>query len=395
MDVNVKSNGAIFEVSGKIKWEEIKNLYQQELEKFIKTVKIQGFRPGKAPPEVVERRYGEEIKAKAVGSKVSEILDLYSKEKKHWVDIVQNQEFVWSQVDDYINFSIKIEAIPRKKLDINVKLEKPEIKFSDDEVNREIEFLKERYAVAEDSDKSVISEEDIGVFDLVVKDVKTGKVNIKENDKVIYLKMAEDWFRNLVVGMRVGETKEVTVSTTRFSGKVTVTLKQIKNKVLPSNEDLAKALGYQSEAEMREDIKNKLLEDKKKRTLQIMYTNLILKIVEKNKVDLPKGLVAHMLEKYTNERHNLTQAQIESLAVFTASELVVLKNLKEDENIQVSDEEIKKYIKEEVFADKEVDEQTLNQLVANNDARERIEETIKLEKVRKMLEDKIVSQYLS
>ena len=101
-----KNIGTWFSVSGTISLDELKDIYTKELERYAKTVKVEGFRPGKAPLDIVEKRYGEEIKANSIREKIWEALEEETKKKNHWIKIYKIESLVWSQKGDNIEFSL-------------------------------------------------------------------------------------------------------------------------------------------------------------------------------------------------------------------------------------------------------------------------------------------------
>lgn len=120
MMINIQPRGeenkdAWFSVSGTISLDELKDVYARELERYSKTVKIEGFRAGKVPIDIVERRYGEEIKANSIKEKIWEALEEETKKKNHWIKIFKIESLVWSQKGDNIEFSLSCEVLPRKK----------------------------------------------------------------------------------------------------------------------------------------------------------------------------------------------------------------------------------------------------------------------------------------
>jgi trigger factor len=207
-----KDIGAWFSVSGTISLDELKDVYARELERYSKSVKIEGFRPGKAPLDIVERRYGEEIKANSIKEKIWEALEEETKKKNHWIKIYKIESLVWSQKGDNIEFSLSCEVLPRKKISLDVDLKKPDnfdTKVSDEDIKEEIEILKKRYTtVVDDTEQPELTENSSGVFDIFAKDIATARTYINQKDVFVDLTSAYDWFKKLVVGMKVGETRE-------------------------------------------------------------------------------------------------------------------------------------------------------------------------------------------
>lgn len=346
MNFEIKNiSPTIFEISGSFKEEEIKEVYQRELERLAKSVKIPGFRPGKVPIEIIERKYGEEAKNNAVRSKIADIIEQETKKKDKWIEVLSFETPVWSQKGDTIEFSIKFEVIPKKKIDLDVDVEKPQEKLdvSDDEVKREIDNLKERFAVLEEEkEKDTVSQDDVAVFDIIIKNIKTGRVTQKRISQIVNIQNSEEFFKKLVDGMKINEVREAVLG----DEKVRVTLKGIKIKVIPKEEDLAKTLGYNDEKEMYEDIKKRILNQKKNELKNSLYFSFIGKVAEKNQLSIPRTLFMQKFNEVVSRYPQIERKLAESQAILLSAEEILIKNIIEQDKIDISDEDIENYINE-------------------------------------------------
>lgn len=336
-----------YEISGSFLFDEIRELYNEELEKIRKEVKIPGFRPGKAPIEIIESRYGEEVKSSSVRRRILDVVKDETNKKEKWVDVIGYRNLVWNERNGEINFSVEVEVIPRKKLDLDVKVNKgkdDEIRVSDEEVKREIELLRERYATLENSDKDEIGADDIGVFDLTVKDIRTGRTISREKDRILDMSRVENWFKNIALGMKKGESKESVVYFEGGDKKIFVLLKDIKRKSLPSEEDLAKTLGFDSVEKLKEDIAKRIEENRRNSLIETKYLEYIFKVAEKNKIQPPRGLISNNFEDIKNRNPNMSDEDAQNLAIFRATERVILMNFAEDNDIEVAESDVEDFI---------------------------------------------------
>ena len=121
-----------WQVEGELSFADIEKEYNEILEEIRKEVDIPGFRKGRAPLHIVESRFGDRAKNDAVGKKIFEIL----KSREEWLSPVGIKDLVWNEKDGKITFSVKVEVIPRKKIDTKVKVDvKPEeIQVKDEEI---------------------------------------------------------------------------------------------------------------------------------------------------------------------------------------------------------------------------------------------------------------------
>jgi trigger factor len=381
-----KDIGAWFSVSGTISLDELKDVYARELERYSKSVKIEGFRPGKAPLDIVERRYGEEIKANSIKEKIWEALEEETKKKNYWIKIYKIESLVWSQKGDNIEFSLSCEVLPRKKISLDVDLKKPDnfdTKVSDEDIKEEIEILKKRYTtVVDGTEQSELTENSSGVFDIFAKDIATARTYINQKDVFVDLTSAYDWFKKLVLGMKVGETREGIAYVDRGDKKFRITLKSIKKKVIPSEDDLVKTLGHKSKEEFYEEIKKRIEERKKSELKNILYFTLIFNISQKSDFPIPRSLLQQKARQILDDDPDIDKERLATSATTLALEDIVLYNLIEDMQLKLSEEEIRQNLKE-ISNQYRLTEAEANRLFESK--REELEDSFLLKKAREKL----------
>lgn len=380
MDISFKDISPVeIDVSGRLSWSDVKEIYENELLETTKRAKIPGFRTGMAPRELIERRYGDEIRSRAIKSKIIEILNEETRKKERWVGLSSIRELVWNESGEVISFSVRVEVVPRVRLDLGVEVgEKPKIEVSDEEVKNEVEKMRERSAVLVQSDKDELtgSEDEVGVFDITIKDIKTQRLLKREENELVDISNSKEWFKEAVVGMRKGQRKEMVLDGDK---KATISLKDIKKKSVPSDEDLVKALGYNAESEMLDDIRKKIYETKKRWATESLYFSAIGKLIEKNKIKIPPGLVERYLVNIVSSNSAINRNNAQELATMQAAEYIVLANMIEDFKIQVSEKELEDYITENFGEERKKE--------VLKDMRDEIERNLRMKKAKaKLLE---------
>lgn len=375
-------SGVMFELSGKIKWDEIKEIYEKELQEFSRNVKISGFRQGNAPREIVERRYGEEIKSRTVNSKISEILAQETQKKERWLYVSKIDKFIWNEVDGIISFTLNIEVVPRKKIDTDINKEELfksvgdlKIEVSDDEVRKQIDSRRFQSAVLEFSEDTQImgKDDEIGIFDISVKDISTQRIMRKVSNEIVDVSRAEDWLKNAVIGMKKGEKKDIIVDGNK---KVSLVLKDIRKRLLPTDEELSRTLGYNSEKEMFDDFKQKIYNAKKLLLQDQLYLQAIKKIAEKNNIEIPVSLVERYFSDIISSDSRMDRKEAQNIAVFEAIEYTIISNLAEDMNIQVSDKDVDDFIAKNFGEGSKVDRKDIAQRIRLEKVREKIRKLV-------------------
>jgi len=174
------------------------------------------------------------------------------------------------------------------------------------------------------------------------------------------------------VGAKVGETREVKVTfpedyrDKNLAGKeavFNVTIKEIKRKeLLPLDDEFAKDVSqFNTLEELKEDIRNKLKEEKEKKVRQEIRDEVIKKVVENAELEVPETLIKRRIDahiKRLDERLKMQGYSLEEYceaAETTEEELrekyreqaiesvktdLVLEEIAQRENIKVSEDEI-------------------------------------------------------
>ena len=137
MNVTVESTGALERrMRVELPLEPIQQQVESRLKNVGRTAKIKGFRPGKVPAKVVKQRYGKQVREEVLG----EIL------QKSYSDAVMQQNLhpvggpkIETQDEDGKTFAYvaTFEIMPDvalKDLD-KIKIEKPDVQISDDDVD--------------------------------------------------------------------------------------------------------------------------------------------------------------------------------------------------------------------------------------------------------------------
>lgn len=294
--------------------EQIQSEVDARLKKLARTVKMDGFRPGKVPVGVVAQRYGYSVQFEVVNDKVGEAFAQAVQEADLRVagapSITEKEE----APEGMLAFDAVFEVYPEVKLGdlTTVEVEKVVADVSEEAIDRTIEILRKQRrtfaqrpldAAAQDGDRVTVDFE--GKID--GEPFEGGRA---EGFQFIIgdgqmLKEFEDAVR----GMKVGESKTFPLNFpadyhgAEVAGKTAdflVTVKKIEAAHLPEvNEAFAKSLGIEdgSVEGLRADIR-KNLEREVKFRLQARNKKAVLDaVVSVAELDLPKASVKAEIDR--------------------------------------------------------------------------------------------------
>jgi len=290
-----------------------------------KTVHLKGFRPGKAPLPLLERYFKAQIEEEVVAQIVR---DTYPKavEEVHARPISQpkiengvlerGKEFSYTAV-----FEIKPDIAVKDYSDIELPAD-AEIAVGDDEVGRELEQLRHTFATLREVSDRGIRKGDYAVLDIdgtvAGTEIKAGRQKdfFIEVDDNVYL----PGFADHILGLSPGSTKmfNLTVpddfSQKELAGKtvdVTVTVKTLKEKVLPLLDDeFAKDVGqYEGLEDLKQQLRAQLLARKKSEAEQTIREKIFDTLIQRNPLDVPRSLVEAQIQEMLAQTGRMLAAQ--------------------------------------------------------------------------------------
>ena len=281
---------------------------EQEVEKrardYARKVRIPGFRPGKVPADVIKKRFRAQVLEDAAEAIVNRVV--FEELEGRGLRPLASPKVTDLKIDESqpMTFRAVFETLPLVELPeyrgIAVKARKAEV--TDAQVDEEITRLREdaaRYDPVEPRPAEA--------GDFVVLDVKftTSEGKPRHDENVLVEVGAADNHKELnaaLAGMSPGETKVVHVvmeeaqpSPPRAERAVdyTVTLKDIKKKVVPpADDEFAKDLGeFASLGELREKVRERLLAAEERKVEREVRGSIVEALVERATFEVPETLV--------------------------------------------------------------------------------------------------------
>ena len=291
--------------------------YQETITKYAKNIQIPGFRKGHVPVSVLERKYGEALKADAAGDIIEKALgEIFEEIEERPLPYAQPQmdETPVLDTEKDLTFTVTYDVFPVVKVENfdGITVKEPVVEIGDKELDEELEQIRERNAIVLDKkDNEVAVQGDIATINYSELD-DTGAVvpGSERQDFVFTIGSGQNLFKidNDVINMKKGETKEITKTyednfedkdLAGKTKKLKITLTALKIRNLPDLDDeLAQDVNekYKTLADMKADIKKNMEVTRDKRIAEIKSQSLLEQLVEKNAFDLPKSMVAAELD---------------------------------------------------------------------------------------------------
>ena len=295
----------------------------QALESLAKNMRLQGFRQGKAPLNLVEKNADPTaLQTEFLDIAMNEMYAQAIVEKK-LRPIAQPKVAVKKFVPfDTLELEVEVDIIGEVKLADykNIKIEKPAVKVSAKEVEEVLENLQTREAEKVDVDRPA-KDGDETTIDFKGVDAKTKEAIAGAEGKDYPLVLGSNTFipgfEPNLIGLKPGEEKTFDITFPKDYGvkalqnrKVTftVTVSKIQELKKPAVDDtLAAKVGpFKNVAELKDDIKKQLQTAKEHQADRDFTDKLVLEITKKSKAALPKSLIEEQIERIlADQRQNI------------------------------------------------------------------------------------------
>ena len=297
--------------------EEFEKAIAKAYKKNKNKISMPGFRKGKAPRTMIEKMYGKGVFYEDAANSI--IPDAYADAaKESELEIVAQPEIDVTQIESGKPFIFTATVALKPEVTLGeykgIEVEKKEVEVTDEEVDTEINRVRESNARMIDIDDRAAQDGDTVVIDfdgyVDGKQFEGGKA--EDYSLVLGSHSFIDNFEEQLEGKNIGE--DVTVNVTfpenyqaeELQGKPAefkVKIKEIKVKELPElDDDFAQDVSnFDTIAEYKEDLKKKLAENKEEALKREREETVIGKIIENAQMDIPEQMVEAQTRQMTQE----------------------------------------------------------------------------------------------
>ena len=347
---------------------------------YRRQARLPGFRPGRAPLELVKRRFQKEIRRDVLQELLPRSYDQAIKEKDLRPLGRPSLENVDFEGGKPLVYEARFEVAPKVALSqykgLEVSAEEPSV--TEEDIDQQIDKLREKHAPLVSVEGRTVGDGDYAVVDLSGKYVDqleeqhTQATPIEEEN--VLLKVGGEGtlqaFNEALLEMSVGEKKTCQVEyppqypDQKLAGRKVLfelSLNEIKKKELPeANDEFAKDLGdYETLAQLREKIRAKLKEEGEKNQENNLKNQLIDQLIKQKYFEIPDELVEKRLDdKVKNLAYTIAaqgvdpskanvdwaklRVQLQPDAEKEVRARIVLEEIADQEHLEVSSEDLER-----------------------------------------------------
>jgi trigger factor len=401
--------------------ERSKQAYEKTLQDYTRSANIPGFRKGKVPRQVLIQRFGStRIKAAVVEDLIQTTLqEAITQEKITAIGTPELRSSFEGLVEQFepgaaLTFSAAVDVAP----DINLKqysglqIQAEEIKYDPERVNQVLEDYRKRSATLVPVERAAQAG-DVSTVDFAGR--ITGELAEGESAEIpggsaedFEIELSEGrfipGFIEGIIGMSIGETKEVEVSFPEdypqadLAGKpaaFTITLKDLKERELPAlDDDFAQEVSeFETLAALRESLETRFQKEAEEKTKQNKQEALLDQLVQHLEADLPETMLRREVDyavtqtamqfaqqgmdvrkTFTQEIVAMLREQARPEALNRLRRTLVLGEIAKQESLEVEPEAVQAKVAEVLaeYQGQDVDQERLLEAVQEDLMREKI-----------------------
>ncbi|MBI5622654.1 MAG: trigger factor [Elusimicrobia bacterium] len=297
----VKEDGCVVTFSVEVPAEEVESEAQTGLLRIQAHAHLPGFRPGKAPLELIQKNYAERAAEIAVEDMIQKYVPQALRELKIVPVAPPRVTEVGRKPGEPLKLTVAAEVAPEvaAKAYTKIPVQRKSYPATDAALDKRLDDLRESHARLERDEAAAVAKDHYVVVDYAAS--QDGKPLRDMKGEGVLVDMTSD--ENLeglshgLLGQARGETREVKVKLLKKDALLSVTVREIKKKLLPPLDDeFAKDLGFQTLPELKTALKEVIEKEGKERTEREVMVQLEEALLKANQIPLPPSLVEAQVE---------------------------------------------------------------------------------------------------
>ena len=376
---------------------------------------LKGFRKGKAPLDVIEKYYGDQIKQRLIMDKMGDIF--YKKISEENIPVVGQPSFAPESFDikKDIKFEVSYEIYPEFSLTKmgSLSFKKPVSKVTDQDIKKATDLVLKRYGKAELIDEKSKEGNFVKIdFEGFLNGEKFEGGEAQDYSLELGSKTMIPGFEEQIIGMKAAESKDIEVTfpddyqAENLKGQKVmfkIKMKEVSEVKLPNlDEEFFKLINMdvKTKAEFEKKIEEQLQTDLKTNLKTKTKQRIFDAFESSNQIDIPQSMIiseANNLRNNTAQQMGLDIGKLEEdqfpIDNFKENALkrvrlgVLINKLIEENNISVDNDTLKKEIEDKSKSFKDP-EQYVNWIYGNEEQLKNIESLVLEDKVAEYLEGK-------
>ncbi len=392
---------------------------EETIRDFQKRAKIEGFRKGKVPRQLVMKMFGPQIESQVYQPFIADAYDKIFKDEKF--DIISSPEIENIKFDKNqgLTFEIVFDVRPEIKIeDFNLTVEKVHLKVEKKDIEALLQELQEKNAMIYSVEEA--KEGHFVIADL--QEVDSSGVPIlgqKFEKQTIWLEKDNEEITPQLLGSKPGDERAIRITLpeeaeseseseiiTPSGEKVSkpteklfrVDVKEIKERKLPELDDeFAKDLGdYENIKTLKKELTKNLKERAQYESESLFHQALVDELIKRNDIDVPPSMLQKYLDAVIDDLKKRSKDEIDEMLVREQYKSLAIRNIKwillrnqliEQEALTVTDDEIETHLQTQIEK-KRISEEEVKKVKDDKQRFEDYREQLLNDKVYTLLADR-------
>jgi trigger factor len=359
----------------------IKTALDERYNELQKQAVVPGFRKGKAPLRLLEKRFGKEASEQVKLKLLADASESAVKDSS--IDVLNEPDIDYENIElpesGSLRFDFEVEVRPEFQLPKieGIKVDKPRLEITDEQLDEEIEHLQGQAGIWKPREEGPVEFEDRVVADVVINTGDAAEAERLDNaeihvaDKGLVGPVPVEKLDEFLVGAKVGQVKKINVQVPKtyynekYRGKkidIEVVIKDIKYlEPAELNDDFFRRFGVEDENTLRQNLRRNIESRAGQQVKNMMEDQVYRYLLVNTDFDLPAELVADQSNRLLQRQNNILrmrglsieqikeqmtqlQASSEQRAVEQLKLFFIMDKIAKNLNVEVDEEEINGYI---------------------------------------------------
>jgi trigger factor len=338
--------------------EVVKDAEDKAARRYASTVRLPGFRPGKAPATVVRKKFGEAIRQEALETLVREAYQEFIEKESIKVAAQPHVHDLKFEEGKPLTFELHLELRPTVELarTNGFRIDRPAAKISDEQLNQQLEQIRDEKAIWTPVNEKPIPGDMVNV-QLATSTEGTETAEGKSYPIVLGAGQAIPGIEELIMSAAPGETVERPVkwpddfpdeSQRGQTKTVRITLNEVKRKSAPALDDaFAREVGeFESFDALKTAVRSDMERHAEHEVEAGVRQQLIDQIISANAFDVPKSWVQQFVENYAEayqvpkEEREQFAGEFQSMAERQIRRDLVIETIAEKEGLTATEKDL-------------------------------------------------------
>lgn len=362
MDVSVENAGGLERrMTVQVPAERVELEVQSRLDSMSKTVRLDGFRPGKVPLKVIEKKYGKQVRLEVVDELVNSTMqEALSQESIRPVG-QPSVEPKGIEPGEPLEYVATFEVFPELSgmLDYGFKVTKPIVEITNDDVGNMLENLRQQRATWNVVERAAQPGDQVNIdFEGTIGGAPFAGNKAEQMSLVLGANTMIPGFEDQLAGVSAGDEKTLNITfpddyaAAEVAGKdaeFQVKVNSVSEAVLPElDDDFARAFGIDENGMdgLREEITNNMQRELSGLITSKLKEQVFSGLLEANPVEVPRTLIESEIQQLQSQESNqgVDASSLQATAERRVKLGVLISEIVKLNNIQVDPDRVRKLV---------------------------------------------------